>query len=310
MSRRPFDRLIRWMAAVLLLLLVVYGGVRFIGHHLERARLAGLPRFATDTCRRTYEEFYRDPSIEIRVVFGYKDARPARFVADRYERLIFVQRVLRACASSEDRVCGFTRDTNDADLFTREIPGPDGENRVVRLRVVQPSVGADDEENRKNPFQAWRTVYAQQEFLEGFAASDLVIYNGHSRAGGGPDFRPPRISGSGDIDFGWYQRNEPGFEPVLESLRNLPPATSRPKLVGFLSCASTTHFLGRMREIRPTLATLTSPRLLYFSEAMETSLEMLGSVLAMKCEPEFSEALKKAETRAGGARVSGFFRSI
>jgi hypothetical protein len=288
------------------LFLLGYEVSRFIAARRE----ARLPHFATEECRQTYQRFYRESSVEVRIVFGYKDARPARFVADRYERLIFVQRILRACAGPTDRLCGFSRNTNDADLFTRNVLGPDGNSRLVRLRVVQPSAGADDEENRKNPFQAWRTEYAQREFLEGFATSDLVIYNGHSRAGGGPDFRPPKISGSGDIDFGWYQTHEPGFEPVLEALRKLPPNSARPKLAGFLSCASTTHFLGRMREIRPNLATLTSPRLLYFSDALETSLETLDSILAMKCESEFGEALKKAETRAGGARVSGFFKSI
>jgi hypothetical protein len=291
--------------------LLIYFGMQLRERRLETRRTALLPKFENESCRQTYFRFFREPSVEMRVVFGYKDARPARFVADRYERLLFVQRILAPCPTSRlERACGFRRDMNDADLFTREIHGPDGEPRTVRLRVVQPSVGADDEENRKDPFQAWRTVYAQKEFLGGLAVADLVLYNGHSRAGGGPDFRPPRITASQEIDFGWYQAHEPGFEPVLKALRALPAEVDRPKLVGFLSCASSTHFLARVNEIRPTLGTVTSPRLLYFSDALESSLETLSSILSFRCQKDFERSLKKAETRASGARVSGFFKSI
>src|SRR5690606_18334478 len=41
-------------------------------------------------CHRAYARLYKNDIVDMRLVFGYKDARPARFVADRYERAAIV----------------------------------------------------------------------------------------------------------------------------------------------------------------------------------------------------------------------------
>ena len=254
------------------------------------------PRFANPECERTYARAFVRPTFEIRVVFGYKDARPARFVADRYERMLLVSRLLEKCGEGEG-VCGFSRDARDGDLFTKEIAGPDGAPRAIRLRVVAASVGADDEENRKDPMQARRSAYAERVFLDGLRDAEVVIYNGHSRAGGGPDFRPPRIRRDLEVDYGWYRAHTPGLDAILDRLGPRPKGEGeRLRLLGFLSCASTKLFLGQIGKARPELATLSSPNLLYFSDAFEASLEILDSILTMRCE-----------SRAGAARLIGWF---
>jgi hypothetical protein len=290
------------------------GGIALVGgvaiyttiHRVKPAPVRIVPRqFASPACRDGFRRFFSRSPFEIRVVFGYKDSRPARFVADRYERMLLIDRLIGACAVGE-AACGFRRDSRDVDLLTKVIPAPDGKPLEIRLRVAHASVGADDDENRKNPFQASQTRYAQDLFLEGLAHADVVIYNGHSRAGGGPDFGPPKLR-AGDIDFGWYKKNTPGFTPVLEALEKGGPDASEPKLIGFLSCASSTHFLGKIHALRPHLATVTSPKLIYFSDALEATYATLSSILGMKCEPKFTAAHKTAATRAGGARVAGWF---
>jgi hypothetical protein len=259
--------------------------------------------FEDETCRRTYTAFYSSPKIDVKVVFGYKDARPARFVADRYERAIFVQRLTQKCRDSS-LACGFSRAPADADLFLRKITGPDGKEREVWLRVIQSSTGPDDEENRRDPFQKWRTRYANLAFFQSLSSSDVVFYNGHSRGGGGPDFEPPRLEKGGEVEFAWYREHEPGFAPVVATFEAAP---SRLKLLGFFSCASTKHFLDRMRSVKPDLGMITSPKLIYFSDAMESSLEALSAILSMRCEGAFRHTLAGRALRAGGAQVSGFF---
>src|SRR4051812_11465617 len=82
-------------------------GVRFY-----RKWKAGIPGFASEACRRRYLSFYEKPEIDVKIVFGYKDARPARFVADRYERAVFIQRLVREC-KGENFACGFRRGEAD-----------------------------------------------------------------------------------------------------------------------------------------------------------------------------------------------------
>jgi hypothetical protein len=261
------------------------------------------PAFEDDACRQTYLNFYRNPEIDVKVVFGYKDARPARFVADRYERMIFIQRLTAKC-TKKNFACEFVRSKTDADLLTRKFLGPDGRPRTLFLRAIPSSVGPDDEENRIDPFQKWRTRYANLAFLQGLTSADAVIYNGHSRAGGGPDFSPPRLGKDLDVDFPWYRKNEPGFTPIVATLEGAP---SKLKLLGLYSCASSRHFLERVRKVKPDLGLITSPKLIYFADALESSIESVSSLLAMKCEGAFRSSLTKARARASGAEVSGFF---
>ena len=258
---------------------------------------------SADNCKTAYLELYKNRTVDFKIIFGYKDARPARFVADRYERMLFVQRILKPCDRSQ-YACGFSRSKVDADLFLKDIPGPDGQDRTVHLRVVQSSAGPDDEENRRDPFQKWRTRYATLAFLKSLNDGDVVFYNGHSRAGGGPDFEPPKIEPNQQVSFSWYKYHEPGLNQILGALEGAP---SKLKLLGLYSCASSKHFLDKVSESKPELGLITSTRLIYFSDALESSIQALSSLLAMKCEGDFQSALKERKARAGGARVSGFF---
>lgn len=266
-------------------------------HHVEP------PTFESEVCKKRYLSFYEKPQVDIKIIFGYKDARPARFVADRYERAVFIQRLLRDCQGT-NHACSFTRAEGDADLFLKKLEGPDGKERTVYLRVIGSSVGPDDDENHKDPFQAWRTRYANLAFLQGLSNADAVFYNGHSRGGGGPDFTPPQLDRHGGVNFEWYREHQPGFDPIIATLERAP---SKMKLLGLFSCASTKHFLDRLEKVKPDLGLITSTKLIYFSDALESSLESLSSLLAMRCEEDFSGALKKRRVRDSGARVSGFF---
>lgn len=311
LSKKPMSRQVKILNTVLFVVaavILVVGGQR-----LRKARqdagmgvdpkLRPLPKFEDEACKQTYLSFYEKPQLDFKVIFGYKDARPERFVADRYERMIFMQRMLSHC-KHRNFACGFTRSEQDADLLTRKIIGPDGKDRTIYLRVIQSSAGADDEENRKNPFQKWRTRYATLAFIQALSESDAVFYNGHSRAGGGPDFEPPHLDADRDVSFDWYKHHEPGFNQITATLEGAP---SRLKLLGLYSCASSTHFSERVHAIKPTLGLITSPRLIYFSDALESSIEAVSSLLAMKCEGSFRRSLENKRTRASGARVSGFF---
>ncbi len=299
--RMPRFRLMVLLAGLLLIFGACASWCRTSGEVSELSVVP--PTFEDEACRKTYEAFYEGPQVDLKMVFGYKDARPARFVADRYERMIFIQRLTSDCRG-KNMACGFERSREDGDLLTRFIPGPDGKPRKVLLRVIQSSAGPDDDENRANPFQKWRTRYANLAFLQGLSNADVVFYNGHSRAGGGPDFEPPRLGPSQEVAFAWYKQTQPGFNPIIATLEGAP---SKMKLFGLYSCASSKLFLDRVRKVKSDLGLVTSPKLIYFSDALESSLETLSSLFTMKCEGSFRNSLTLKKHRAGGAHVSGFF---
>ncbi len=256
-------------------------------------------------CNAAYEALYSKPYIDILMIFGYKDSRPARFVGDRYDRLAFVQDILQPC-TGEHKACGFSRAFNDFELFTRDLQGPKGQKIEVNLRVINSSTSADDEINRDDPMQKWQSDHAETKFTEGLKSADIVFYNGHSRTGGGPDFRPPRLTLDGaNVDFSYYTANTPGLNLITKSLE-IDKEKSL-KLLGLFSCASSGHFSERIFKVRPDVGLVASRQLLYYVDALKNSMGALDAVLSQMCEKDFKTALRSSSPQTG-SQVFGFFK--
>ncbi len=238
----------------------------------------------TKMCSTMEAALYSKSTIRVRMVFGYKDARPARFVGDRHERLAFIERVTSACEKSS-LSCGFIRSRENADLFMKKI-SIRGKARKVLLWVVNSSVGTDDQENRADPFQRWKSKYAEQAFLAGLRDADVVMYNGHSRFGGGPDFASPKLADDGTVDPTGYQTDRPGLTKMLSALENAVPPKAAPfsrlKLLGLFSCSSSQHFNQEIHGISKA-GVVSSKVLMYYSDALNQSLSTLDDVLKAKC---------------------------
>jgi hypothetical protein len=236
------------------------------------------------SCSTLQKALYSKPTLEIRMVFGYKDARPARFVGDRHERLAFIEHITAPCGADE-QACGFIRSRENADLFTKTVTIAD-QLKTVRLMVVNSSVGTDDEENQSDPFQAWKSKYAQKTFLNGLKEADVVFYNGHSRFGGGPDFFSPDLASDGTVDASRYKNRRTGIKKLLtaleESKRPKSPPFSQLKVLGLFSCTSSQHFNNQIKKVSDA-GLLSSAQLMYYSDALDQSLSAIDSVLNRQC---------------------------
>lgn len=259
-------------------------------------------------CQKAYRTLYGKDSVAFKVFFGYKDARPARFVGDRHERIAFVQRIVADCTEGRF-ACGFTRDADNADLFSKTIKGPTGRDVRVELFVANSSVGSDDAANRDNPFQKWQSAYAQKAYLGGLANADVVFYNGHSRFGGGPDFEPPHLAESGELDELFYLTKKPGLTKTVKTLDSRAAASAKSpnplKVLGLFSCASDQHFTSSLGGGQGT-GIISSRALVYYADALENSLAALSSLLEMRCQADFASAIR-SESPVHGSRLQGFF---
>jgi hypothetical protein len=230
---------------------------------------------ADPACRAAYLDLYSRDVIDFRMVFGYKDARPARFVGDRYERNSVIERIEKL---------GFARDAEDDDLFVRSLLGPDGKPKAIQLRLLASSAGPDDVANRDDPYQAWKSEEASSGFYSGLKHADVVFYNGHSRLGGGPDFEPPKLAGGSHVEYGSYSGMRLGYLRMVEALRAGSPG---PKVVGLFSCVSDRHFSEGILKANPRTALLATETLMYFSDSLESSLEALEGLIQMRCQQDF-----------------------
>ncbi|MEO0337466.1 MAG: hypothetical protein AAF202_13815, partial [Pseudomonadota bacterium] len=218
---------------------------------------------------------------DIRILFGYKDARPCRFVGDRHERLAIVQHLLEPCKDIDRQTCGFKRHSRDANLLLKKVEVEHQQQPIkIHLRVVHSAVSTDDEENRANPFQKTMSDNAERVFLEGLEKADLVFYNGHSRFGGGPDFTPPLLNSSGYVDSTFYRDNNFGLTRMLTALekRSSTDDGSPLRVFGMFSCASTQHFQKALKKAG-IKKVITSMRLLHYAEALRRTEARLNTYL-------------------------------
>lgn len=236
------------------------------------------PASLAPQCSAMETKLYSRDTLKIRMVFGYKDARPARFVGDRHERLAYIERITSVCSGAE-HLCGFERSHDNADLFLKKLDIK-GRARRVLLWVVNSSVGTDDQENLNDPFQKWKSKYAEEAFTSGLHDTDVVLYDGHSRFGGGPDFASPRLSADGTVDPAPYLSSKPGLSRMLRALH--PRTPSRLKILGLFSCSSSQHFSEQIHDVSHA-GIVSSKVLMYYSDALEQSLGTVGDILAGRC---------------------------
>lgn len=254
-------------------------------------------------CRVDYRRFFRLHQVDIRIVFGYQDARPARFVGDRYERAALIEHLTQPCSGGY-QACGFIRDWDSAVLLSREITGPDGNPVRVMLHVADSSWSPDDDLNRGSPDQRIKTARARRIFLQGLTQADAVLYLGHSRDGGGPDFGPPRIRFSDrHVDYAWYHSHRRGWRMMMDALRH---SRRRPSLLALFSCFAGRHFASGLRRDFPRMGLITSPGWAYADDELVQVVATVDSLLGMRCRAGFEAALGPL----AGLRVRGFFNKI
>ena len=272
----------------------------------ERVKLA---RRSTDKrsklCDQVYESLFNNRVFTIYIVFGYKDSRPQRFVADQLEKMALIRHITQKCIGSYP-ICEFVRNSENTDLFEKAGVKPNGEQVKIKLWLVDSSVGFDDEDNRKNPFQLWKSTMTKKKFQTGLREADIVFYNGHSRGGGGPDFSPPILKlDSSEVNYKLYHHNRTGLQVTQEAV-NLEKG-SRVKVLGLFSCVSGEHFSGEIKSVNSKVALLTSEVLLYYVDAMRDSVAAMAGILSGYCQREMSGTLQNERGRSG-SRLTGLFR--
>lgn len=239
----------------------------------------------TGQCRDFYQRIYGDaPLIRAVVAFGYKDSRPTRLVTDRYELGALLDRLLAGGWKRKGEV-GRILLTKTVQLAPPIAPRA----RTIELEIVSSSLGADDEVSRKDPFQKTWSEKTEATWSEALTSADWVFYNGHSRDGGGPDFKVPTLTADGHVEYTRYERERVELKRTLQALDN----ANRLKLLGVYSCASSRHFKdavqARAKSKGRNLALITSSKLLYWTDALEAAASHLETWTESQCPSERRE---------------------
>lgn len=188
-------------------------------------------------CQNDYLTLMAKPEINVTMAYGYFDADDGTTWDNRMVSQ-FLTTMTAPCKTWHTKSCGFKKTGTGPYVLTRKMTGPDGLIKTVKITLDSPSLSTDNNKNNINPLQKTKSEAVKKMYLNGLRNSEVTLYLGHSRDGGGPDFDPPRMSG-GHTDYDWYHANPRDKKEMLNVLAENP---DKARIVGFFSCSSIRWF--------------------------------------------------------------------
>ncbi len=191
--------------------------------------------------------FATDAMADIRVTFGYDDTKKTREVNDP----VRAERFMRSLYDIGFREYKVTEAAAQALGVPVEAPnlrimlGGTRKGQMLRVALMWSALSKTGTKNIGIGYsdQLKRSEEAMDFTKKACADSEVMIYVGHSRGGGGPDTYPPETKPAGGgvsaTDFSYYKRNRPGMNALGPYLRKY---LTTPKLVSWTGCLSDVHF--------------------------------------------------------------------
>jgi len=207
-----------------------------------------LDPIAYSNCQKEYLNIFANDEINMTVAFGYDDVSE-KLSNDQKSLDIFVKTLTAKCPRWGQRLCGFTLKSKNPTVLVKKVFGPDGRPRTLKVTADAASVSPDNEANRINPLQKIQSQSVQNLFLKGLETSQVTIYMGHSRDGGGPSFAPPKLNSKGHVDYNYYHKNKVDKNLMVKSLAKSPLMS---RIVALISCSSIRWFSRSIENQAPS----------------------------------------------------------
>lgn len=259
-----------------------------------------LPNITPSTCYQQIFNISSDNEMRIIMAFGYMDVTQGdEFiesslyqngdVLDRDAKMAFEGVLNSKCLKDHNYACGFKK---SGQQWTKNIRNRlTGQTMKVIISLFAPSVSSSDSQNKSQlwPQQAQSSESVRQNFLASFRTSDVVIYLGHARSGGGPDFYPPILTPQGLVNYSHYKGTQQGLKEMLSSLAQNPKPTP---VIGLLACKSTGLFANSVRQVSPGSIVITADDLFNYNDILPTGFALLESVISQRCSTDFGDVIR------------------
>ena len=197
-----------------------------------------MPPLASASCQKSYLDLFLNEEIKVTLAFGYDDIGDER-TNDLKSLDTFVKAATSSCAKWDQKICGFSLKSTTPHILVKKIFGPDGKARTLRITTDASSISSNDAENRIDPRQKLQSEAMKNLFVDGLENSQVTIYMGHSRDGGGPSFEPPKLDTNGHVNYSYYHKNKQAKRLMVDALSRTP---SKSRIVALLSCSSIRWF--------------------------------------------------------------------
>ncbi len=258
-------------------------------------------------CEPMYKNSLKNEVMDIRYALGYFDASTGEDIVWRRKNYgyspsldIGMYNALLAifsgpCPRNSDRMlCEFQQAVSENGLTVLEKRiNLFGKSITARITLTHSSISESYQDNRTSykDQQSYLSAKSEKNFIESIGVADIVIYNGHSRNGGGPDFNPPVLDSTLHPNYsGYYKVQRPGIKKVLEAFKKRPNNHS---VVGFFSCSSRSHFYNAIAKASPNQRLILSSDAVDYMDSMRASLGYLEGFLQGYCGQPLADYAKQ-----------------
>jgi hypothetical protein len=261
-------------------------------------------------CSSFYKNIDQKSNFNINYALGYFDEsygvlnqqRPD-YYSPSLDGISFdvIRNFLKApCDSSEPRkLCGFQEQGSAESgkvVLTKTIQFL-GKSKQVNLTLTHASASENYQDNKSILLdrQSFMTMQSEQNYFEkiGQMSSDLVMYNGHSRNGGGPDFKPPvLLPKTLHPNYPLYKSQRVGAIKMLNALKS---GENKNQILAFISCYSKKHFLADILKINPKQRLIITEEANDYLTALLASMGYLEAVLQGQCGNDLDQTVKLSE---------------
>ncbi len=254
-------------------------------------------------CLSQYSEVLQKKEMRIHYAFGYFDESDGKMDDGTYSRAIdniafdeVSKWLTRSCHPSEGHaLCGFSkRIIADGYHYYQKNILLFGQSVHVSLYMTKAAASSMHLANTGSLKNQQQRLTSQSEynFFEGLKKADIVIYNGHARDGGGPDFKPPVLRADLHPNYdGHYKVKQEGFKKMLQALEDRP---HKNQVLGIFACYTDKHFTEGIQKVNPDQRLIVSRRKPDFFTATKTSLGYLDGFLEGLCADSIGERARSA----------------
>lgn len=265
------------------------------------------------TCQENYQPLLADGRLEIRFALGYFDnsagndlnnQTPESFskTHDAGARQAIEVFLTRPC-SGRLKLCGFKKlggNMGLAKLHKKDILQGKAVEVLVYLTSAAASTSHFDNIGRLAETQTKLSQQSMNNFFGGIKhGADIVLYTGHSRNGGGPDFQPPILrERDGHPDYkGYYEVHRTAEKHMLNMMT---VSRNQQQIIGLFSCYSIRHFEREMLSVNADQKMILSHSALPYNQGIYSSVAYLEGMLRGHCGDELeSLAEQTPEMRTG-----------
>jgi hypothetical protein len=200
---------------------------------------------------------------------------------------LMYRRILTEPCKGQLQFCGFTEGPENT--YSKTVLDPEGDSiqAVIEIRDSSVSPSHTDNIGPLKEQQTAKSAATTQWFFGSIQDSDFVVYNGHSRKGGGPDFNPPKLLSNLHVNYPWYAAHTPGLHNLLKALHS----PSQPAALLLMSCNSEKLFAQALAKAAPKMGVGATNAIIPGNIPNQGAMAGMDAFLRFQCQAGFESEM-------------------